>query len=119
MLDREYADRMIYFCTQLDESTFVCWNFVKGNLDEDNYGWPWSELPQFHMVCKVTIQSFLGNKYIKCSYCFCEHVGIPCQHMFCATDGESDVNMMDIRCWKALFKNYGEDSFIGTFSMVC
>ncbi len=86
LLDREYNDRMNCFCAQLFESTFVCWNFVKENLGEDSYGWPWSELPQFHRVCKVTICSFLGNKYIKCSFCFCECVGIPCRHMFCVTN---------------------------------
>ncbi len=48
LLVREYNNRMKSICAQMDESTFVCWNFVNENLGEDNYGWPWSGLTQFH-----------------------------------------------------------------------
>ncbi len=50
------------------------------------YSWPWFELPQFHRVCKVMICSFFGNKYIKYSCCFHEHVGIPFKHKFCVME---------------------------------
>ncbi len=39
--------------------------------------------------------------------------------MFCVTDGKLDVNMIDVRWWKACHKHYGKDSSVGTFSMCC
>lgn len=65
------------------------------------------------------IHSLLGNKYIKCSRSILGHVGIPFRHMFCVTDGELDVNMIDVRWWKAFHKHYREDSSIGTFLICC
>ena len=113
LVDQEHDDRLKYCCVQLNAESFVVWNFEKENLGETNQGWPWTELPRFHRVRKLVLHSHLGKHFIKCSCGFRERVGIPCRHMLCVLDGEIDINMMDVRLWKAFHKHYGEESKIG------
>ncbi len=109
LVDREHDNRLKYCCVQLDPENFIVWNFEKEYLGEMNHGWPWTELPSFHQVCKLVLHSYLGKHFILCSCSFRERVGIQCRHMLCVLDGAVEVSMIDVLWWKAFHKHHGEE----------
>ena len=110
LIDKEHDNRLRYFCAQVDNKRWYVWCFEKERLKSYQQGWQWNVMTRFHHVRIVTLESFGGKKFMKCTCCYRERVGTPCRHVLCVTGGEIELPMVDV-CWlKAFHVHYGEDS---------
>ncbi len=82
LVDKEHGSRMNYCCAQEDNKAWYIWCFENGRLKSHQQGWQWNVMTCFHHVRKVTLESVGGKKFMKCSCCYRERVGMPCWHVW-------------------------------------
>jgi hypothetical protein len=114
--DSNYDRRHVYKLCKVDNDIWWCWCFDMGlhsiSLESNPDQWPWSELPRFMRVRKLTRKQCHGLSFIWCDCGFYDRCGIPCSHVFRLVNDMS-INMMHVRHWKVYDAHYGDTTKLG------